>query len=56
MKFFNFLKKKNTIIWIINFIVSVVLIIVGYKITQSKYIALNGEDSSKEAVVTEIKL
>jgi len=54
MKFFNFLKKKNTIIWIINFIVSVVLIIVGYKITQSKYIALNGEDSSKEAVVTEI--
>ena len=54
MKFFNFLKKKNTIIWIINFIVSVVLIIVGYKITQSKYIALNGENSSKEAVVTEI--
>lgn len=54
MKFLNFLKKKNTIIWIINFIVSVILIIVGYKITQSKYIALNGEDSSKEAIVTEI--
>lgn len=54
MKFLNFLKKKNTIIWIINFIVSVVLIIVGYKITQSKYIALNGENSSKEAIVTEI--
>lgn len=54
MKILNFIKKKNTIIWIINFVVSVVLMIVGYKITQSKYIALNGEGSAKEAVVMEI--
>ena len=50
----KFLKNKNVIIWIINFVVSVALIIVGYKITKSKYIALNGEGSAKEAVVTEI--
>ena len=50
----KFLKNKNTIIWIINFVISIVLIFVGYKITKNKYIALSGNGAAKEAVVTEI--
>ena len=50
----KFLKNKNVIIWIINFIVSVALIFVGYKVTRSKYIALSGDNAAKEAVVTEV--
>ncbi len=50
----KFLKNKNLIVWIINFIVSIALIIVGYKITKNKYISLNGNGAAKEAVVTEV--
>ena len=50
----KFLKNKNVIVWIINFVISICLIFVGYKITKSKYIALNGDGAAKEAVVTEI--
>lgn len=50
----KFLKNKNVIIWIINFIISVALIFVGYKVTRNKYIALNGTGAAKYAVVTEV--
>ena len=50
----RFLKNKNVIVWIITFVISTALILVGYKITKNKYISLNGNDSAKEAVVEEI--
>ncbi len=50
----KFLKNKNVIIWIINFVISVALMFVGYKITKNKYISLNGEGAAKEAIVTEV--
>ena len=50
----KFLKNKNVIIWIINFIISIALMFVGYKITKNKYISLNGNNAAKEAVVTEV--
>ena len=50
----KFLKNKNTIVWIINFTISLVLLFMGYKFTKSKYIQLNGENASQEAVVTEV--
>ncbi len=50
----KFLKNKNVIIWIINFVISVALMFVGYKITKNKYISLNNSGAAKEAVVTEV--
>ena len=50
----KFLKNKNLVIWIINFLVSIVLLIAGYKFTKNKYIILNGEGAAKEGIVTEI--
>ena len=50
----KYLKNKNVIIWIINFVISVALLFIGYKITKSKYIQLNGKNAAKEAVVTEV--
>ncbi len=50
----KFLKNKKLIVWILTFVVSSALIFFGYKITKSKYIALNGDSAAKEAVVTEV--
>ncbi|MBQ4634350.1 MAG: YibE/F family protein [Bacilli bacterium] len=54
MRFINFLKQKNTIIWILNFVISVILLFAGYKITKNEYIALNSDGNAKKAIVTEI--
>ena len=50
----KYLKNKNVITWIINFILSIALLFVGYKLTKNKYIKLNGENAAIEATVTEI--
>ncbi len=50
----KYLKNKNVIAWIINFILSIALLFVGYKLTKNKYIKLNGENAAIEATVTEI--
>ena len=50
----KYLKNKNVIAWIINFILSIALLFVGYKLTKNKYIKLTGENAAIEATVTEI--
>lgn len=54
MKLKNFFKNKTIIVWTITFIVSIVLLFIGFKLTKSKYISFNESESAKEAIVTKI--
>ena len=54
MKFLKFFTKKETIIWISTFVISLVLLIIGSSYTKSKYIALTGEESALNAKVINI--